>query len=214
MSNPFGEETENDGQTVDLGHEEVHEQGHIAVDAVETDEDVDVDVAPADDDEADSPPSAQDGTGEQKPAKEKKESTRAAVPDGFIAPVAFAKVLTDHLREEHETLGVRKGPDEVVAPQVVYSYIKNNGPDSKNPFPAVKGDDTNPETGQPYAPGRALVLKADEGLAWWDAKDVRVAEGKAERAAKAASKAAKAQTSEQAAAETGEVSTGPVEEAE
>src|SRR3954465_9987265 len=97
-------------------------------------------------------------TGE-KTEKAKKESTRPPVPEGKVSPVQFAKILSEHLQKDHETLGVRLTEGKSVAPQVVYSYIKNNGPESKNPFPATKAE------------GRAAVVDADAALEWWDAKD-------------------------------------------
>jgi hypothetical protein len=111
----------------------------------------------------------------EKPAKEKKESTRPPVPEGKVSPVQFAKILTEHLREQG-----RLDADKAVAPQVVYSYIKNNGPESKNPFPATKAE------------GRAAVVDADEAIKWWDAKDERVQASKTAAAEKAAKKAEKA----------------------
>ena len=161
--------------------------------------DGDLDVDAPDADEAED--TVEEGTAAaptDKPAKAKKESTRPPVPEGFVSPVAFAKILTDHKRA-NGTLAA----DKVIAPQVVYSYIKNNPADGKYPFPA-----------RTDVPGRALVLVASEGLEWWDAKDARVKAQKTAKAEKDAKKEAAAQTSTQAAAETGEVATGEVEEAE
>jgi hypothetical protein len=121
-----------------------------------------------------------EGTAAAPTTKAKTESTRPPVPEGKVSPVAFAKILTTHLRKEHETLGVRLAEDKAVAPQVVYSYIKNNAEGSKNPFPATKSE------------GRAAVVDADAALEWWDAKDIRVKGQKTEKAAKDAAKAAKA----------------------
>lgn len=116
---------------------------------------------------------------DEKPAKEPK-NTRPAVPEGKVSPVAFAKILTEHLRQPHETLGTRLNENQAVAPQVVYSYIKNNAEGSKNPFPAQKSE------------GRAAVVDPQAGLEWWDAKDLRVKAQKDGKAAKDAAKAAKA----------------------
>jgi hypothetical protein len=112
----------------------------------------------------------------EKPAekeKAKKEPARPPVPEGKVSPVQFAKILSKHLTE-------KRGEETTVAPQVVYSYIKNNGEGSKNPFPATKSE------------GRAAVVDAEAALAWWDAKDARVAERKTAAAEKAAKKAEKA----------------------
>lgn len=112
--------------------------------------------------------------------KKDTKSTRPAVPEGKVSPVAFAHLLSEHLRKEHPELGIRLTEGKNVAPQVVYSYIKNNGPESKNPFPAEKSE------------GRAAVVDPQAGLDWWDAKDLRVKAQKAGAAEKAANKAAKA----------------------
>jgi hypothetical protein len=111
----------------------------------------------------------------EKPAK--KESTRPPVPEGKVSPVAFAKLLSEHLTAKAKEKDANAA-DVNVAPQVVYSYIKNNGPESKNPFPAEKAE------------GRAAVVDPQAGLDWWDAKDARVAAQKSAAADKAAKKAA------------------------
>jgi hypothetical protein len=108
---------------------------------------------------------------------------RVKAPEGFVKPVEFAKILSEHLGKP-------------VPPQVVYSYVKNNsGSSAKNPFPVHEVD------------GYAWYIKPEEGLAWWDAKNSRVAAGKEAKAVKAAAKAAK-DTATAPAAET------PVVEAE
>jgi hypothetical protein len=187
----FGDET---GPA--LGEDITEDPDNPGVELEQTnDGDLDVD---APDDAEDTVEEGTATTPTDKPAKAKKESTRPPVPEGFISPVTFAKILTEHKRAN----GTLDG-DKVIAPQVVYSYIKNNPADGKYPFPA-----------RTDVPGRALVLKADEGLAWWDEKDARVKAQKTAKAEKDAKKLAAAQTSTQAAAETGEVATGEVEEAE
>jgi hypothetical protein len=131
---------------------------------VEDDENLDVDV-PSEDDETEAlpegaSPKAADGA---KPEK----AARVKAPEGYVKPVEFAKILSDHL-------------NKVTPPQVVYSYLKNNtGPDAKNPFPVHAID------------GYEWYIVPAEGLAWWDAKNSRVAAGKAARAEKAAKKAEK-----------------------
>jgi|SRR5688500_2806088 len=145
----------------------------------EAPENFDVDAPTAEDTVAEAPVATEG----EKPAKEKKESTRPPVPEGKVSPVAFAKILS-----EHKTAQAREKDPEaaavVVAPQVVYSYIKNNGPESKNPFPATKAE------------GRAAVVDPEAALAWWDAKDARVAATKASAAEKAKAKADKAKGGE------------------
>jgi len=156
-------------------------------DAPEFDEtDVDVDAPEVTDaeDVVATQPEAAEG---EKQAKEKKEPTRPPVPEGKVSPVAFAKLLTEHLRAKGKLEA-----DKSVAPQVVYSYIKNNGEGSKNPFPATKSE------------GRAAVVDADAAIAWWDAKDERVAASKAAAAEKATKKAEKAAKPTDAPAEVAE----------
>jgi hypothetical protein len=146
------------------------------VDAENQNTDFDVDTPEAEDVVAE--PVAE-GTSAAPKAKEKKESTRPPVPEGKVSPVAFAKILSEHKTKQAR----EKDPEAAevtIAPQVVYSYIKNNGEGSKNPFPATKSE------------GRAAVVDADAAIAWWDAKDARVAESKKAAAEKAAKKAEKA----------------------
>jgi hypothetical protein len=133
---------------------------------VNDDANLDVDV-PEETDEVEIVPD--DGKpGEAKAAKATS-TPRTKAPEGFVKPVEFAKLLSAHV-------------GKVVPPQVVYSYLKNNGPESKNPFPVHAID------------GYDWYVKPEEGLAWWDAKNERVAAGKAQRAEKAAKAAAKAET--------------------
>jgi hypothetical protein len=105
----------------------------------------------------------------EKPAKASSstKAPRTKAPEGYVKPVEFAKILSGHL-------------GKTVPPQVVYSYIKNNAGDgAKNPFPvhSIEGYD--------------WYVKPDEGIAWWDAKNTRVAASKTARAEKAAAKASK-----------------------
>jgi hypothetical protein len=152
---------------------QTNKENTVSTEPTEPNFDVDVDapevVENAAEDTVDAPATA------DKPAKEKKESTRPPVPEGKVSPVAFAKILTKHLQDAGKL-----PEDKAVAPQVVYSYIKNNGADSKNPFPAEKAE------------GRAAVVDAEAGLKWWDDKDARVAAGKAAKAEKATKAAEKA----------------------
>src|SRR4051794_29360804 len=71
----------------------------------------------------------------EKTEKVAKAPARPPVPEGKVSPVAFAKILSEHL-----IANGRLEEGKSVAPQVVYSYIKNNGPESKNPFPAEKAE--------------------------------------------------------------------------
>src|SRR5258706_3197681 len=76
-------------------------------------EEVDSSTEPDEVDEVDEKPT----TGAKKATK--KASARPPVPEGFIAPVAFAKVLTTKL-----IAAGKIAEDEVIPPQMVYSYIQ------------------------------------------------------------------------------------------
>jgi hypothetical protein len=110
---------------------------------------------------------------------------RPPVPEGFITPVAFAKELTKHLIETGQ---LEAGGE--IPPQMVYSYLKSNQK-GDNAFPQYDGGE-----------GRKVLLKLDEALAWWDAKNKRVAERKANAANKAAKAAEKSTETAPTAATT------------
>jgi len=150
----FSDETEATEETVTE-----QTDGNIDLE-VEDDANLDVDV-PEDTDEVED---TSETTAEAKPAKAAG-TPRKPAPEGYVKPVQFAKVLSEHL-------------GKTVPPQVVYSYIKNNSGDSaRNPFPVHNVD------GYPW------YIKAQEGLDWWDAKNGRVAAAKTAKATKEAAKA-------------------------
>lgn len=133
---------------------------------VNDDDNLDVDTPS---DELDEPETGKAEEGST-PKAAKTTTPRAKAPEGYVKPVEFARLLSEHLKK-------------TVPPQVVYSYVKNNsGETAKNPFPVhtVEGDD------YPW------YIVPEEGFAWWDEKNSRVATSKAARADKAAAKAAKA----------------------
>jgi hypothetical protein len=170
----------NDVKSADgIVEDEQNEPANDIDNEVEDDANLDVDT-PAD--ETDELPADAPATADAKtPAKAT--TPRVKAPEGYVKPVEFAKILSEHL-------------SKAVPPQVVYSYIKNNtGETARNPFPIhqVDGD------GYPW------YIVAEEGLAWWDAKNGRVSAAKEARAAKPA----KAATAAAAPAET-----APVVEAE
>ena len=159
----------------------------------------------------------EESAGETKPAKEKKVKepkapARPPVPEGFVTPVAFARILTEQLHAMgHSNRNGRIGGDgeecdhkvNPVPPQMVYSYIKNNGADSRNPLPTY-------EEG-----GRENLLKPEEALEWWVAMIKRVKASKAAKAEKDAAKAEKAKTKETLEVEESELTeVGEVEEVE
>jgi hypothetical protein len=170
------------------------DEGTVAVDEVDT-------PTEALDDEVDEV--AADASATDKPAKAAKEPKRKPTPDGYIMPVAFAKELTKHLEakgasNKHGKIRVATEGDagNPIPPQYIYSMINQaNKPGAKIPLPVYTVD------GQPN------LLKLEEALAWWDAKDERI---KAREVAKVDKEAKKAAKSTEAATEDAE----PVEEAE
>jgi hypothetical protein len=112
--------------------------------------------------------------------KAKPEPKRAPLPEGYTTPVGLAKLINETGRYHGER-------EDGLTSQSMYVYIKTNGEGSTNPFPIETID------------GRVCV-NIEAGLAWWDAKEARVAAKKeaAEKArqakadAKAAREAAKA----------------------
>lgn len=154
MTNPFDE----DATTPETVTEDVTSE----TEAVE--ENLDVDTPELEEaDEADAPEATTETAKADKPAKKEKAPARPPVPEGFITPVAFAKVLS-------ELPGAKEVP-----PQYVYSTIRSSA-SGKNPLPTYSEG------------GRNNLLKLEEALAWWDAKNKRVEE----RAVNAATKAEKA----------------------
>jgi hypothetical protein len=100
---------------------------------------------------------------------ETKKSSRPPVPEGYITPVQFVKVLKEERNVE-------------VAPQVLYSYV-NQGKTSKG--------DQDKKLKSYSEGGRENLLKKEEALAWWDAKERRSQERAANKAAKAKADAEK-----------------------
>jgi hypothetical protein len=161
MSNPFGQDEITEDTTVEATSPEVAED--VAAEA-----DLDVDTPELD--EADETDTVEEPAAEapkEKKAKEKKAPARPPVPEGYITPVAFAKVLSEKLGKD-------------VPPQYIYSTI-NSTKNGKNPLPTYSEG------------GRDNLLKLEEALAWWEQKDTRVAERKANAASKAEKKANKAE---------------------
>lgn len=136
--------------------------------------DVDVDV---NDEIEDTGVSDETETVAEKPAKEpkqKKEPVRGDLPEGYVTPIGLAKALTE--RQLHTN---REGQIVPVAPQMVYSYIKNAP--KEHPFPM--------ETVQDSLGHDRQVVKLDAGIEWWTAKNARAAARKAFAADKATKKA-------------------------
>jgi hypothetical protein len=144
---------------------------------------------------------ASETTTEAKAEKEPAKPKRGDLPEGWVTPIQFAKVLGEKgLHTDRDGNVV----DEV-KPQMVYSYMKNSPKDDRLEPTDIK--DSNDVT--------RSALKLDDALAWWERKNARAAERKANAAEKAKKSAAKAETSKQAAEETDPgAATGQAEEAE
>jgi len=149
---------------------------------LEVNDDDNLDVDTPKDNESDVVPA--EGTSPEAKTASKTSTPRTKAPEGYVKPVEFARILSEHL-------------GKTVPPQVVYSYVKNNGGEgAKHPFPVHELD------------GYAWYIKPEEGLAWWDAKNTRVAASKAAQKDKAEKKAAKSEGTAEAE------SSAPVVEAE
>jgi hypothetical protein len=116
----------------------------------------------------------------EKPAKAKKEPARGELPEGYVTPVQFSKIVTE--RELHTD----KNGGHAVAPQMVYSYIKNSPEADK--FPVTTVTDSIGKERQ--------ALLVEDGIAWWERKNERVNTRRANAAEKAEKKAARATAKE------------------
>jgi hypothetical protein len=173
--------------------------------------DQDVDVTAPEDDETETIPSDQERAG-QGPADPSKASTpkapknpRWAPPEGYLTPVGFAKVVTE--RKLHTPRGAT-APAEVSS-QMVYSYAKNSPASDKFPMTyfdasgnAVTEVNGTEITGANFKElGVHQAVKVEEGVAWWERKNERVAARAQNAAAKAEKKVAKGEKPAQAASE-------------
>jgi hypothetical protein len=138
-----------------------------------------------------------DATEAPKEPKAKAAPKRGELPEGYVTPVQLAKVITE--KGLHTD---REGGHEV-KPQMVYSYIKNSP--KEDPFPISTVTDS-------IGVERQALLE-DEGVAWWERKNERVAARKANAEQKATAKAERAAAKAVAEAE-GDESTAEVTEAE
>jgi hypothetical protein len=143
--------------------------------------DVDVETV-ANDDLIDTP----EATGTKEP-KAKKEPARGELPEGYVTPVGFAKVLGERGLQTDREGNVLKE----VKPQMVYSYMKNAPKD--DPFPTETVTDSLGHERQ--------ALKVDAGVAWWEKKNTRTAERKQNAKAKADKAAERAAAKANAPAE-------------
>jgi hypothetical protein len=150
--------------------------------------------------------------------KATKKGKRAKLPEGYGTPIQFNAALTKHLRET----GVLAEDDDDHRPQVIYSYINNKSKD--DPFPVHYVTEAGEEREQNDDDTRPALLLAGsedgrfetfgEAFAWWERKEERVKNRKANAAAKAAAKAAKPAKSATEASEPAPDELAEVEEAE
>lgn len=125
--------------------EDTTEDGIQALGAELTDDD-----AP----ETEAPDAPETEASDEKPAK--KESSKTPVPEGYEAPVAFAK---------------RIGLEQ---PQPMYGYVKNN---------KALQEAAVLDRGEGVVPRQ--VIHIEKGLEWWEGMKVRKAERATAKAAKA-----------------------------
>lgn len=118
----------------------------------------------------DTPEASEEG----KTPKAKKEPKRGELPEGYVTPIGLAHELTK--RGLHQN---RAGETVEVRPQMVYSYMKN----------APKDDAFPSETVTDSIGAERNAVKLDAGIAWWERKNERVSQRKANAAAKAEKKA-------------------------
>jgi hypothetical protein len=135
--------------------------------------DLDIDV-PADDGTQDEP--ATTSTEESKA----KGPQRGDLPEGFVTPVGFAKIVAEKGLQKNKFGEVLT----TVPPQMIYSYERNAKKD--DPFPT--------ETIQDSKGTNRRVVNVEKGLAWWERKNARTEERKTNAAAKADKKATAAAT--------------------
>lgn len=166
MGNPFDGDETSTGTAVATAEPAV-EASEIDVETTEPDADLDVDAPSAAEDGPEDTAEAGAAAPPAANGKTKAKSTKKPVAEGYIAPVAVAKKLSEHLTAKGRANGTLAADEEIViAPQIVYATLNNNGEKSKFPIkqytdPAITG-------------GLKSVVREDEFLAWWDAKDERV----------------------------------------
>jgi hypothetical protein len=161
-------------------------KGRTQTMSIETvDQDVDVDVTS----DAEEEVTVEATTPAEKPApKAKKEPKRGDLPENYITPVGLARVITE--RKLHTN---RDGEIAELAPQMVYSYIKNAPKNDQFPFAKTTLEDGTEVDGIKDSVGALRpAAKLDEALAWWERKKARAGARKANAAEKASKKETKA----------------------
>jgi hypothetical protein len=153
-------------------------------------QDVDLDVEEPDEDVEETDGESEETESGESTDKAPKKPTKGDLPEGFVTPIQFAKILGE--RELHTDRDGNVVKD--VKPQMVYSYMKNS----------PKDDRLEPQEIEDSNGVKRSVLVLEEALAWWARKNERAAQRKANAAEKAQKAANKAKTSDQALVETGE----------
>lgn len=191
--NPF------EGQAPEQTEENVNEQESTETASDDAAEFQDVEAVPADtqntNEDVEELPATPQAPQATAPAATPK-ATKAPVPDGYITPVQFAHELT-----ERERKAGRIGPGDVIAPQVIYSYVNQGKKPGAKPETSLKSYSEG---------GRNNLLKREEAFKYWDDKAARQAGRLAAKEAKNAAATAAAQTP----APQPEAPTAPVQEVE
>jgi hypothetical protein len=159
---------------------------------------VDVDVEEIGAEEPEEETTEGDTVSGDKAAKEPAKPKKGDLPEGFVTPIQFAKVIGE--RGLHTDRDGNVVTD--VKPQMVYSYMKNS----------PKEDRLDPQDIEDSNGVKRSVLKLDDAIAWWERKNERAATRKANAKAKAEKPASR--QSRQADVETGEADPSVLEDAE
>lgn len=112
-----------------------------------------------------------------KPEAKAKGPKRGTLPEGKVTPVGLAAILTE--RKLHQN---KAGEIVPVKPQMVYSYMKNSTKEDRLETHEIQDSNDQPRQ----------VFDIEKAVEWWERKNKRVAERKANAAAKATKAAEKA----------------------
>jgi len=91
----------------------------------------------------------------EEPTEKKAKKVKDPIPDGFVTPVHFAKIVGEQFH----------GSPEALRPQQIYGYIKNS-----KTFPYKRNTDG------------AFLVPRDEGIEWYSALEARRQERAAAKA--------------------------------
>lgn len=115
--------------------------------------------------EVEVPEANQTETGTKANDQNKPKKEKAPLPEGYVTPVSFAKLLGERVGKE-------------IRPQVIYGYIRNTK--------AFREQAASQNVDQ------AWMINTEAGFAWWDEKEARKAKSAADKEAKAQAAAEKA----------------------